>query len=67
MINYTLSKKSLKWYIHYCDYEGKKHQKLLKNCKTAEEAKKCALKFSVLEDDQYLIKNISKDMLIIST
>lgn len=64
MINYTLSKKSLKWYIHYCDYEGKKHQKLLKNCKTAEEAKKCALKFSVLEDDQYLIKNISKDMYI---
>lgn len=64
MIDYTLSKKSFKWYLHYRDYEGKKHQKLLKNCKTKKEAEACALKFSVLEDDQYLIRNITKDMYI---
>ncbi len=62
MIDYTLSKKSFNWYLHYCDYEGKKHQKLLKNCKTRKEAERCALKLSVLEDDQYLVKNIAKDM-----
>ena len=62
MNNYNLCEKKSGWHVCYRDYEGKKHQKLLKNCRTKEEAEKAAAKLSIWDEDQYLIKNIAGDM-----
>lgn len=62
MKTYKVFEKNSRWYVSFCDFSNKKHQRLLKNCKNEKEAKICASKMDFMKDEEYLIKNLAKDM-----
>ncbi|MCQ2600911.1 MAG: site-specific integrase [Treponema sp.] len=53
-----------KFYYSYKDCNNRTHQKVCKNCKTKEEAEKYAAYHYLNNEEQYLIKNIAKNMFL---
>ena len=66
MENYKLIKKGEKWLCKWIDSDGKVHQNLCQNCKNESDAEKFASKIS-MKDNQYLLRNIAKDMYILGS
>lgn len=55
-------KTSTKWFYNYKDSSNKKHTRICKNCNSYDEAVAFVSKIQINKDEQYLIKNIAKDM-----
>lgn len=62
-MNYTLTMKGSVWKCGWTDGSGKRHLRQLKDCRTRTEAENKASKM-ISCDEQYLFKNIAKDMYV---
>lgn len=62
-MKYKLIKKDEKWYCKWTDTDGKRHQKLCRECRTEKQAMETAERL-VRGNDMYLFKTIAREMYI---
>lgn len=62
-MKYKLIKKEEKWYCKWIDTDGKRHQKLCRECRTEKQAKETAERL-VKCNNMYLFKTIAREMYI---